>query len=260
MILNKSGRRGFTLIELLIVVTIIAVLAAMIIPRLTGAASQASSAVNAGIVADVNNAVSTHEVRYGKHALGWDSLLNTEDEYFTKLNPKLLAVAPEPLLKIHTLDANQAASLQAAGIVGFHDAEEDRVCAPSDNSSAFRFLAANTQVVALVKTPIADGHGSTFIDNAFNINQYKTNSWANEYVVCGLGGPTGLKGKTIMELPIVQSADPTNYYARPLCVYMIPATGSTKTFPAQYVGCFLPDRTSSRHNQDNYRAVDRPID
>lgn len=259
MFSNNPQRRGFTLMELLVVILILVIIAALVIPRISGATAQAHAATNATIVRDVNNAVMIHEARYGKHALGWDSLLNSDDDFFSKLHPNLTADTPEPLLQIINLDANQAASLQRAGIVGFHDAVETRVCPPSDNSTQFRFLAEGTAVTALVKTPIADGHGSTFIDNAFNINQYKSESWDNEFIVCGLGGPTGIKGRTLTELPLVQSADPTNYYARALCVYMVPATGSTKTFAAQYVGCFLPDRTSQRQNVDNFSAADVPL-
>ncbi|QGJ68404.1 Hypothetical protein PBC10988_0630 [Planctomycetales bacterium 10988] len=251
---TKINRVGFTLIELLIVILIIAALAAMIVPRLSGISTQTSSAVNASIVADVNNAVGLYEVRYGKHALGWDSLLNSDDELFTKLHPNLV-----PHLKLLTLDANQSASLQEAGIVGFHDADEARVSAPSDNSTVFRFLAPGTQVVAFEKVEITEGHGSTLIDNAFNINQYQT-AWDHEFVVVGLGGPTGLKGTTIREIPIVESADPQEYYARALCVFMIPPTGSTTPFRAQYIGCFLPDGTSSRQNLDDFNQADRPLD
>ena len=47
----------------------------------------------------------------------------------------------------------------------------------------------------LVKDRIASGHGSTFIDKAFSINQYRKDGRGKqvltdyEYVVMGLGGP-----------------------------------------------------------------------
>ncbi|MBN8625224.1 MAG: hypothetical protein J0M17_07035, partial [Planctomycetes bacterium] len=128
-------------------------------------------------------------------------------------------------------------------------------------SSAYRtFVSFSTgamvsgeKVVALEKPSITSGHGSTFIDMAFNVNQYKSN-WNNEFVVVGLGGPSPIKGATIQELPLVQSANPTQYYARPLLVFMIPSSTATTGFPAQYVGCFLPDGTSQRSNAANFNS------
>jgi hypothetical protein len=36
-----------------------------------------------------------------------------------------------------------------------------------------------------------------------------------------------------------------------LCIFMVPAEAAT-TFPAKYVGCFLPDGTALRNNLDKY--------
>lgn len=254
----KSGRRvGLTLLELVVVLVILAALAALVLPRLNGVTSQANSATNADVVGDVNRAIGLFETRNGVHPRGWDSLIASGgSSFFSKLNPAVTTTAnawSQQILQVSTLDANQCASLRAAGITGVHDADESRVCPPSDNSTVFRSISAsgNVSAATLVKTPIASGHGSTFIDKAFSIDQYKSN-WNNEFVVFGLGGPTSIKGATMQDIPLIQSAQPAKYYARVLCVYMVPATGTTTTFPAQYVGCFLPDGTSLRDNLDNY--------
>lgn len=57
-------KRGFTLIELLIVVTIIAVLAAIAIPRFN---SYRTRGYNASAVSDIHNARSAEEVFYSDH-------------------------------------------------------------------------------------------------------------------------------------------------------------------------------------------------
>lgn len=260
---RRQVRAGLTLLELVVVLVILAALAALVVPRLSGVASQSNSAANAAVVEEVNRAVTLFEARYGndstKRLNGWDSLLNSTSDYFSKLHPNLQKSTAttldvtRPILQITTLDAGQAQSLKDAKITGLHDADEARAAPPSDNSTVFRAVNTGTQVVTLVKSSITSGHGSTFIDKAFNINQYKAN-WANEYVVVGLGGPTSLKGATLSEVPLVQSANPSQYYARALCVFMIPAAGATSTFPAQYVGSFLPDGTSMRTNIDNYNS------
>jgi prepilin-type N-terminal cleavage/methylation domain-containing protein len=257
--MRRYARRGLTLLELVVVLVILAALAALIVPRLSGLSSQSTSATNAATVEEVNRAVQMFEARYGndtsKRLNGWDSLLNSSNTFYSKLHPNLTQTTDvmKPILQITTLDAVQVQSLKDAKITGLHDADESRVCAPSDNSTVFKSIATSAQVVTLSKSPVASGHGSTFIDNAFSIDQFKAN-YANEFIVIGLGGPTSLKGSTITEIPLVQSADPSKYYARVLCVFMIPPAGSTTSFPAQYVGCFLPDGTSLRSNVDKFNS------
>lgn len=254
----RKSQLGLTLLELVVVLVILAALAALIVPRLNGVASQANSATNAAVVDEVNRAVILSETRYGTYTSGWDSLLDNTDATITTLNPNIqVGTATDvmkPTIQVTPLDAGQAKSLKDAGIAGFHDADPARVTSPSDNSTTWRNINSGRNVAMLVKTPIASGHGSTFIDNAFSIDQFK-NNWNHEFVVVGLGGPTGLKGSTLTEVPLIQSANPSQYYARVMCVFMVPAAGATNTFPAQYVGCFLPDGTSMRQNVDKFNSA-----
>ncbi len=264
----RSARRaGLTLIELVVVLVILAALAALVVPKLSGIASQSKSAANAAVVEDVNRAVGLYNARYqDAQPSGWDSLLSSTDAPFTKLHPTILAAftstdATKPRLQVVALDAVQAKSLQDAKISGFHDADEARTSLPSDNSSVFRFLADGKKVVMLIEDNITSGHGSTFIDNAFNLNQFRRDRDGKQvltdydYVVCGLGGPTNIKGQTMNEVPLVQSAEPTKYYARVLAVFQVPKAGETGvTRPARYIGCFLPDGTTTRQNVDNFNA------
>jgi prepilin-type N-terminal cleavage/methylation domain-containing protein len=260
----RSLRAGLTLLELVVVLVILAALAAMVVPRLSGVVAQSNSATNASLVEDVNRAVGLFEARYNKQPSGWDSLLNSSDAYFSKLHPNLTQATDvtKPKLRIVELDAGQAQSLQAAKITGFHDADEARTSAPSDNSSVFRFLATGTKVVMLEEDNITSGHGSTFIDNAFSLNQYRRDGRGKQvladydYVVVGLGGPTSIKGMTMQEIPLVQSANPVQYYARMICVFKVPKAGATgaDVTPAEFVGSFLPDGTSLRGNVDSFNS------
>jgi prepilin-type N-terminal cleavage/methylation domain-containing protein len=256
--LNPSRRLGLTLLELVVVVLILAVLAALVVPRLSGVVTQSNSAANAAVIDEVNRSVQLFETRFGKQPQGWDSLMNTNGTLYSKLHPNVTQTADQtkPSLQIATLTDMQAASLNAAGIFGFHDAVETRTDGgPSDNSTQWHSIASGAKVVTLVKVPVTTGHGSTFIDKAFSIDQYKSN-WNNEYVVVGLGGPTSLKGATMSEIPLVQSANPAKYYSRVMCVYMVPGTLSTATsFTAQFVGSFMPDGTSLRSNVDAYNGA-----
>lgn len=250
---RRDKRRGLTLIELLVVLVVLAALATMVVPKLSGMANQASAATSATIISDTNTAIQSFGAKYQKEPSAWDSLLQSDDA----INPKLHADL-QAMLRVVALDASQATSLTSAGIVGFHDADPARTTAmPSDNSTVYRSIASGKNVAMLVETPIGTGgHGSTTIDKALNLNEKGSGSpkFTNyDYLAIGLGGPTSIKGTTMSEIPLVVTPkiNPMNNYCRVICVYKVPAAGAT-TFPAQYVGAFLPDGTSQRDSMDKY--------
>jgi hypothetical protein len=74
----------------------------------------------------------------------------------------------------------------------------------------------------------------------------------------GLAGPTSLRGNTILESPIVQSAEPQDHYARVLGVFRVPGVGQ-QVFPAQYMGCIGPDGTTLNDNINSYTASQVPL-
>ncbi|RKY41500.1 MAG: type II secretion system protein GspG [Candidatus Makaraimicrobium thalassicum] len=73
-------RKGFTLIEIMLVVTIIGILAAMVVPRLTGRTRQTKSAV-AKVDVDVNIplALDLFELDTGEFPLSLDYLMDNKD-------------------------------------------------------------------------------------------------------------------------------------------------------------------------------------
>lgn len=249
-------RRGLTLMELVVVLLVLVLLAALIIPRVTGISEQAKSATNTDLVSEVNRAVSTYEARFGASPRTWDNIVPVGGTaVYTKLHPNLT-----PLLTVLELDANQAQSLTDAGIQGFMTVNESATGAPSDAASNdYAPVATGLSLPALVKQSFT-GHGSTFLDRAFNVLPVfgaggTSTPNPNEYVVLGIGLSSTLRGTSIMDAATVSSADPTQYYARMLCVYRIPPTGSATSFPAQYVGSFLPDGTCQKDNIDKYNTA-----
>jgi len=261
-----SRRIGFTLIELLVVLAVLIILVALIVPRLNGATDQANAAVNANVLSGANRAVETFEARYGKLPGTMDYLMNQDGTtMFTKLNPKVLNETKldgttRSRLKLLTLDANQALSLTSAGYSGGHRNDEASVGLPSNGQKIWSPIAANRVVVALQKYGGADfqGHGIDWADRAFGINQYKPNAFADEYVVFGVSGACALKGSTMTEIPIIDSAEPDKYYACVLCVFRVPGAGRP-FFKAQFVGCFSPDGMCIRDGVDNYSVTDVPL-
>jgi type II secretory pathway pseudopilin PulG len=268
---------GLTLLELVVVLSILVILAGLIVPNVGGLIFQSRNASNAALVRDVNHAVNSYIGRIGEQPDRWDSLLDsTSNTYFNKLHPQLLTSSDTlPVLQVITLTSPQAQSLIGAGIRRVIDADDARSTPgatgfvyPSDNASAVRNVATGGKMVALVKsTNVPPPFGATFMDRAFGINPTLTSTtlnipgkWENDFVVVGLGSQNAMRGSTMADIPVVQSATPLSYYSRVLCVYMIPASTATVSFPARYIGSFLPDGTSLPANVQDYNtaaAVDK---
>jgi prepilin-type N-terminal cleavage/methylation domain-containing protein len=247
---HRAKSAGLTLIELIVVIAVLAVLAALIVPRLSGVTNQADSAAKMDLVTEINKAVTTYEARNRTHARTWDNLVpQSGTALFTKLNPSLV-----PRLTVLTLDAVQAKSLTDAGITGAMTVSETAATLPSDAAvSDHTMVATGAKFPAIVKQTWA-GHGSTFLDKAFNVLPTFPGGVppTTEFVVLGVGQSSTLRGSVMTDAPIVHAANPMKYYARMLCVFRVPATGATVGFPAQYVGSFMPDGTCAKDNADAY--------
>lgn len=254
-----NAKRAFTLIELLIVISVLAILAGLVLSRFTGVTEEANAATNMNIISGMNSAVATFETRYQASPATWDGLVPNAaagaTDLFSYLHDDL-----EAHLTVIQLDAGQAASLRDAGINGMMVVTEAPTEAPSmAATNQYAPMAVGTSVPVLVK-PTYNGHGSTFIDRAFNVNPYNPGI-ANEFIVLGVGYSSKLRGSVLHDVPIVQSAEPSKHYARVLCVYMIPPAGTPpeQAFRAQFVGSFLPDGTCMADNSMNYQEARESI-
>ena len=75
---NIHNRRAFTLIELLLVITIIGVLAAMVVPRLTGRTEQAKYSRAAADIAAIGLALDLYELDVGTYPSSLETLIARE--------------------------------------------------------------------------------------------------------------------------------------------------------------------------------------
>lgn len=249
---SNFNRRALTLIELVVVLAILVALAGLAVPMFGGLASQTNGSTNAVVVGEVNSAIGTYFSRFDGHADGWDSLLNSSDTLFSKLHPALttsatlsgsiLSSTPQSLTNL------QAESLNTlVGIDYLTDADETSGLSPNTPGTQQRPVEVGRKVVML-------NRNSALAAEAFGISSQNSDLWPHDFVVVGLGGATGIRGQTMMEVPLVLSADPSERYARVLCVFLVPGSSATTTFPARYLGCFLPDGTSLRQNIDRYHT------
>jgi prepilin-type N-terminal cleavage/methylation domain-containing protein len=248
-------RRGLTLLELIVVLAILVALSGLVVPLIQGLGYQTNASTNAAVVGDVNRSVGTFHTRFDKYPNEWDSLLNASDGLFSKLHPNLVNASPS-ILQVMELDAGggslQADSLaKAMGIYQLRDHDESGALAPNTTGTGVRSIAAGTKVVMLNKTSLT--LSGMLVGDLFSARELSETSADNDYVVVGLGTAATIRGTVMTDVPMLHGADPSHHYARVLCVFMVPGTGTTATaFPARYVGCFLPDGSSLRSNLDRY--------
>lgn len=269
LIVRKStSRTGLTLIELVVVLTILAALATLLIPRLTGITDRTGTASSAAILQEVSSTEGRFEAQFSKIPTSWDGVVTSAGALYTKLNPKLVGDidGKGTTVTAGTLTATQAQSLIDAGMTGLHYQDEAWTGSPSDSGRTFGAIAdgAKVAILQLPTTTVtggtfsAIGHNVLFSDKAFSIHPY-TGLWNNTFIVVGFGNESSLKRNSAQDTPLFASSDPTKYYSRALCVFMVPPSSVTATtdsayFKARYIGCFAPDATCL---MDNLNSVNR---
>jgi hypothetical protein len=244
-------------LELVVVLAVLVVLAGMLVPIISGLGYQTNAATNATVADEVTRSVRTYHARFDAQPDRWDSLLTTTGTLFSKLHSGLVGGTPsDPGRTIVSssaldLDAQQAESLRQAGINTLYDSDDSQA-ANAPNTSRARIVAGGGKVALLSKTSAG---AARILQDATAVGQsHASYHEDNEFVLLGLGGDSALRGTVATEVPLIQSADPLNYYARMICIYMIPRTGAaaSEVFPAVFVGCILPDGTSRSDNVESY--------
>lgn len=267
----KPMRKAFTLIEMLAVITILAILAGLVIPKIAGITGQATGAVDANVLSGIDRAMETFEVRFQKYPGAYDGVLASDaaGAFYSKLHPALTTAANPygtPLLTTLALTATQAQSLSLAGITGIHYQNEAYTGLPSNSGQNYKFLSPGTNVASLAR-PAFTAHGNEFPDRAFGINIYRPSGATtppntnpdHEFVVFALGMGSDLKNNGIMENPVIQAANPEVYYARVLVVFMVPGQDVTTAAKAQYIGCFSPDGKCIQDSLNDYSNNSQPL-
>jgi prepilin-type N-terminal cleavage/methylation domain-containing protein len=254
----SKAKRGFTLMELLVVISILALLAAVAVPKIADIYERSRSSTQAYSLSDVNRQL---EIFYGinkKYPDGWDTLMESGGVY-----SKLPATVTQ-YTTTATLTPDQITSLNAAGIghAFLHDAASTDY---SNSGVDRRHFGTGTghdgtaninELVAIDKS--AGSKGLSLLVNDFGLNPNKsatdtslTRINANTYVVFGLGNKSTIVQNQIQEAPILDHATSSTQYSRALVVYEVPNTGTTR---AKLVGVLAPDGRSKSLSIKQYNG------
>lgn len=253
-----------TLMELLVVISILALLAMLAIPKLIDVYERSRSGVEAYSLTDTARMI---EIFYGvnkKYPDGWDTLMDTSGAMYANLNPNLKT--PRTFFSTATLTPEQILSLNNSGMshVFLHSTAAGTV--PSDSGNERHHMGTGTghdgttNVSTFVTLNTAAGtDGFDLLVNEFNV---VTNTSAGSeasstaltnfiYVVLGLGPRSTIVSNTIQSAPLFEAADPTKYYSRGLAVFQVPNTGGGK---AKLVGILGPDGRSLKLSLSDYQT------
>jgi len=268
---ENRGRHGFTLLELLVVLGILALLAALVIPKLTDTYERSRSATQAYSTADIARQLETYFALNHSYPDGWDMLMGTAGTIYDKLAPEV--EAPNTFFQVQELTADQITSLNTAGIG--HAFLHDATSAASNSGTDRRHFGTGTghdgtanvnDFVVIDKTFTAGasgaaptlGDGMDLLVNGFGLNPNRSATdstfariTANTYVVLGLGPKSTLVQSTVHEAPLLEHRTSSSNYSRALAVFEVPNVGTTK---ARLVGIFGPDGRSKSLSIADYNS------
>jgi len=220
-----SARRGMTLLELVVVVSILAVLAAMLVPQLANMWRPAQTATEADTQGQLTNYLSLFEARTQAYPDRFDSLLTTDGSAaYSRLSPDLLASTGKQKLTLTTLTNDATSgyylkSLQKGGIynVMWHDETETT---PSNSGTIEHALAVGSSVATINASTTADGQNRI---TAFYPDGLPTGT---RLFVFGVGPACTAVGVTMNAAPVSPHPESYTYYRRYLAVFAAYADGS----------------------------------
>ena len=237
---QSNTRRGLTLIELVVVMVILAALAGILIPNLTGMTTRAHASTSATNAGEITKAVQTYQVQYLGYPNNLDSLL-------TNISSGTLATympsggTDVTTTTLATADGTLAA-LTHAGITSVTQMVESTAGASSGTyawSATFYPYAAPLTGSTPLTTTLADGNKLLGLNGLAAAREFGAPATA-KYVMLGVGKYSTLN-RVMQEAPVHfdddSSGSPAVSYARYLTVFQVTeADGTTGLEKAKLLG------------------------
>lgn len=236
-------RKGFTLIEMVIVLVILAMVAALVVPRLGFVEEQAGNATSAATLAQLVSNLETYKTTTGSYPNGFDSLVDTDGNLYGDLWTHAPGFGPLNYFEVKTLQSlggSYATSLghafapDSTGTRYVYDHTPAPAADPDNSAATLRALdtsssgTANFAFVKKTSTPPL----SSFMPSFYRTVGYPNGVPADvELVVFGIGPTTGSIGNTMVSAPSHSEQD-TGTYGRYFAVFAIYANGKSAQLKA----------------------------
>ena len=231
-------RRGLTLIELIVVMVILAALAGILIPSLSGLTTRAHTSSSATNVGEVAKALQTHEAQF----LGYPDRL---DSLVTDLSGGTMATtiaAGGSDLAPLTLDADTLAALNSAGIVNVTQMVESAGGATSGayawSPTFFPYAAPSAPATTPATSALATGNIVLGLAGPAAAREFGASGGAS-YALFGIGRYSTMN-RVMLEAPVHFEEDPARSpnlaYARYVGVFQVTDNAGNPLERARLVG------------------------
>jgi len=233
---------------MVVVVAILAMVASLAIPLVSGIMDRSQSSVQA---TSVNEAARTVETYFNLHQCypdSWDTLINADDDFYSRLHPSLTGGVLAGASKA-TLSTNQFASMELVRITNIQHHDEDPLIRPSESGTLTGALSTS-KVVRLNKSSTSSVPYLLLHDD-FNLSGSQIAQ--HDFVVFGFGPRNRSVGQIIQQAPLLESLAPGLYYSRSLVIFAVPSAG-VPVKKAAFIGAIGPDGRSLRASLNAYNT------
>ena len=237
--MEKLAARGFTLVELVVVLMVLVALAGILLPQFSGMVARTHTSAASTNMAEINKAINLYP-GFKNPLKGYPDKLDVPIDSSGALATTVLEAGGPPDMTVITLDANQIASLNTAGITTAYPLLNLATLTSGGLSATFSgndlahpvsYSGTSAKAVQMSDTRVLTEFGNSFQGAAATVPVPET------YVIFGLNDTCTAIPSVMFAAPLhFDQVDPTVVYSRFFLVFAIPVTGSSNSFAARFIG------------------------